>query len=164
MQSGHRRASRPKRRSRSSSRCCFRMLALRDWSRHSCCSPLNMLLRCHCWEPSSQGTNTMPKLALAVNVPFYARSSHSSRGIARTSLDVEDTWEDDFQTLDMPVHHVVQHDGGSCGEPATETMELAEGSPSWQSYLQVDVGEDEVEMLESSNPYWRATCWLQMVV
>ena len=82
--SGHRRASRPRRASRSSSRCHSRMLALRDWSRHSCCSPPNMLPRCHCWEPSSQSADTMPKLASAVNIPSYAGSSHSGGGMART--------------------------------------------------------------------------------
>ena len=44
--SGHKRASRSRRRSRSSSRSSSRhhsrMLGLRDWSGHSCCSPPNM--------------------------------------------------------------------------------------------------------------------------
>ena len=43
-----------------------------------------------------------------------------------------------------------------------ERMEPAEGSPSWQSYYQVDVGEEEAEMLESIDPQWRAARWLQM--
>ena len=43
-------------------------------------------------------------------------------------------------------------------------MKPAEGSPGWQSYIQVDVGEEEAEMLESIDPHWRATCWLQMEV
>ena len=45
-----------------------------------------------------------------------------------------------------------------------EGMEAPRGSPSWQSYLQVDVGEEEVEMLESINPHWRVTHWLQVAV
>ena len=45
-----------------------------------------------------------------------------------------------------------------------ERMEASRGSPGWQSYFQVDVGEEEVEMLESINPHWRATRWLQVVV
>ena len=106
----------------------------------------------------------MPKLASAVNVPSYARSSHSDGGMARASLDEEDAWEDDFQTLHMPVYCVVWRDGGGHGEPAAERIEPAEGSPSWQSYLQVDVGEQEAEMLESFDPHWRATRWLQMAV
>ena len=162
--SAHKRASRPRRRSRSSSRHHSRMPALRDWSGHSCCLPPNMLLRCHCWEPSSQGADTMPKLALAVNIPSYAWSSHSGGRMARASLDEEDAWEDDFQTPHMPVHCVVWCDRSSHGEPAVERMEPAEGSPFWQSCFQVDVGEEEAEMLESIDPHWRATHWLQMVV
>ena len=64
----------------------------------------------------------------------------------------------------MPVHRVVQLDGGGSGEPAMERMEPADESPSWQSYYQVDVGEEEVEMLESIDPHWWATQWLQMAV
>ena len=118
-QSGHRRASRPRRRSRSSSRCCSRTPALRDWSRHSCCLPSNMPPRCHCWEPSLQGADTMPKLASVVNILSYARSSCSSRGIARASLDKEDAWEDNFQTLHTLVCHVVWHDRGGHREDGT---------------------------------------------
>ena len=58
----------------------------------------------------------------------------------------------------------VRHDRGSHGEPAMERMEPAEESPSWQSCFQVDVGEQEVETLESIDPHWRVTRWLQMVV
>ena len=105
----------------------------------------------------------MPKLALAVNEPSYAQSSHSSGGMARVSLDKEDAWKDDFKTPHIPVHHVVWHDRGGSGELATERMEPAEGSPSWQSYYEVNVDE-EVEMLKSINPHWRATCWLQKAV
>ena len=104
----------------------------------------------------------MPKLALAVNIPSYAWSSHSCGGMAWASLDDEDAWEDDFQTPHTPVCHVVQWDGGSRGEPATGRMETSRGSPSWQPCYQVDIGEEA--MLESINPTWRATCWLQLVV
>ena len=106
----------------------------------------------------------MPKLALAVNVLAYAHSSRSSRGMAGVSLDDEDTWEDDFQTLHTPVRCVVWWDGGSHGELTAERVEVPRGSPSWQSYFQVDVGEEEAEMLESIDPHWRATRWLQVVV
>ena len=48
---------------------------------------------------------------------------------------------------------------------AAERMEASVGSPSWQSFFQVDIGEEEVEMLESIDPHWRATCcWLQVAV
>ena len=102
--SGQWRTSRPRRRSRSSSRHHSRMPALRDWSGHSCCLPPNMLLRCHCRGPTSPGTDTMPKLASAVNVLAYAHSSHSGGVMAWASLDNEDAWEDDFQTLHTHVH------------------------------------------------------------
>ena len=129
-QSGHKRASR--RRSRSSSRCCSRTPALRDWSGHSCCSPPNTPPRCHCGEPLSLGADTMPKLTSAVNVLAYAQSSRSSRGMARASLDDEDTWEDDFQTPHMLVCHIVWRHGGGHRELATERMETSGGgNPGW---------------------------------
>ena len=102
MQSGHKRASRSRRRSR----CHSRMLALRDWSRHSCCSLPNMPLRCHCREPLSLGANTMPKLPSAINILAYAASSYLAGGMARASLDDDEVGEDDFQTLHTPVHRI----------------------------------------------------------
>ena len=50
------------------------------------------------------------------------------------------------------------------GWPAVESMEASGGSPSWQSFFQVDVGEEEPETLEDINPHWRAMCWLQVAV
>ena len=82
--------------------------------------------------------------------------------MARASLDNEDAWEDDFQTLHMPVRCVVRWDGGSHRELAAEGMEASRGSPGWPHY-QVDIGEEE-ETLESIDPTWRATHWLQLVV
>ena len=114
-QSGQWRASRPRRRSRSSSRCHSRMPALRDWSGHSCCLPPNTPLRCHCGGPISPGTDTMPKLASAVNVLAYACSSCFGGGMAQASLNDEDGWEDDFQTLHMPVCCIVRQDGSGRG-------------------------------------------------
>ena len=73
-------------------------------------------------------------------------------------------WEDDFQTPHTPVCHVVQQEGGGCRELAKEGMEASRGSPGWQSYFQVDIGEEEAEMLEFIDPHWRATCWLQVAV
>ena len=107
-QSGHRRASRSRRGSRSSSRHHSRMPALRDWSGHSCCSLPNMLQRCHCGEPLSPGANTTPKLPSAVNVPAYAQSSCLGEGMARPSLDDEEAWEDDFKTPHSPTCCVVR--------------------------------------------------------
>ena len=99
----------------------------------------------------------MPKLPLAVNVLAYVQSSRLGGGMARASLDDDEAGEDDFQTPHSPAHCIVRQDGGSCGEPATERMEASVGSPSWQSFLQVDIGE-ELEI----DPDRRATCWLQV--
>ena len=106
----------------------------------------------------------MPKLTSAVNVLAYTQSSHSSGGMARASLDGKDTWEDDFQTQHTLVCHIAQQDGDSHGEPATERMEASRGSPSWQSFFEVDVGKEELETLECIDSHWRATHWLQVAV
>ena len=106
--SGHKRASRSRRRSRSSSRHHSRMPGLRDWSGHSCCSPSNMPSRCHCGQPLSPSANTTPKLPSAINIPAYTQSSRLARGMARASLDDDEAGENDFQTLHTPVHCVVR--------------------------------------------------------
>ena len=77
-QSGHNAPRARRRRSRSSFRCCSRTLSHRGWSGYSCCSPPNMLPRCHCGKPLSPSSNTTPKLSSALSVPAYARSSHSA--------------------------------------------------------------------------------------
>ena len=123
-----------------------------------------MPLRCHCGESLSPGANTTPKLPSAVNILAYAWSSRSGGRMARASLDNEEAWEDDFQTPHFPAHHVVRWNGGSHGEPATERMEASRGSPSWQSFFQVDIGKEEPETLEDIDPHWRAMRWLQVAV
>ena len=55
----------------------------------------------------------MPKLALAVNVPSHAQSSHSSWGMARASHSDEDAWDDDFQTPHTPVRHIIWREDDS---------------------------------------------------
>ena len=81
MWGSQRGASRPWRRSRSSSRCHSQTLAQGD--RNGCshssspCTPL----RCHCRATLSPDANTMPKLASAVNVLSHAWSSHSRNGL-----------------------------------------------------------------------------------
>ena len=116
------------------------------------------------WGTLIPGADTMPKFASAVNVPAYAQSSHSGWGMARASLDNEDAWEDDFQTPHMLVCYVVWQEGGSHRELAAERMEASGGSPSWQSFFQVDIDEEEPEMLKCIDPHWRATRWLQVAV
>ena len=84
--------------------------------------------------------------------------------MARASLDNDEAGEDDFQTLHTPVHHVVRRDGGGHGEPAMERMEASGGSPTWWSFVQVDISEEEPETLEDIDPHWRATHWLQVAL
>ena len=43
-------------------------------------------------------------------------------------------------------------------------MEASGGSPALQSFVQVDIGEEEPETLEEINPHWRAKQWLQVAV
>ena len=43
-------------------------------------------------------------------------------------------------------------------------MEASGGSTAWQSFVQVNIGEQEPKTLEEINPHWRATCWLQIAV
>ena len=83
--------------------------------------------------------------------------------MARASLDDEDAWDDDFQTPHTPVCHVVWREDGGHGELVDERMEASRGSPGWQPGYQVDIGEEETT-LETIDPTWRPTCWLQLVV
>ena len=143
MRNGQRRASWPRRRSRSSSQHCSQTPAQgnRDGCSHSSspCMPLRchcratvspcMPLRCHCRATLFPDANTMPKLASAVNVPSHAQSSHSSGGMAQASLN--DAWDDDFQTPHMLVHCIVQREDGGCGELVDGRMEASRGSPGW---------------------------------
>ena len=43
-------------------------------------------------------------------------------------------------------------------------MEASGGSPAWQSFVQVDIGEEELETLEEIDPHWRAKQWLQVAI
>ena len=156
---GQQRASRPRRRSRSSSQCHSQTPAQGDRNGYSCSSSPCMPSRCHCRAALSPDVNTMPKLASAVNVPSHAWSSHSCGEMARASLDDEDAWEDDFQTPHMPVHCVVQQEV----EMAAGQMEASGASPSWHPNYQVDIGEEEVT-LKTIDLTWRTTRWLQLAV
>ena len=104
----------------------------------------------------------MPKLASTVNIPSHAQPSHSSGGMAWASLEEDDAWDDDFQTPHIPVCHVVGRGDDGHREPANARMESS--SPGWQTGYQVDVGEGEEAMLETIDPTWRTTHWLQLAV
>ena len=177
MQGGRRRASQPRRRSQSSSQCHSETPAQGNRDGHSCRSsphtPLRshrkvttspcIPLRCYCRATASPNASTMPKLASAVNVLSHARSSHSGEGMARASLDDDDTWDDDFQTPHTPVHRVVWREDDGRGEPVDGRMESSSRSPGWQTGYQVDIGEEEAT-LETIDPTWRTSRWLQLVV
>ena len=45
-----------------------------------------------------------------------------------------------------------------------ERMEASGGSPAWQSFVQVDISEEEPETLEDIDLHGRATHWLQVAV
>ena len=45
-----------------------------------------------------------------------------------------------------------------------ERMEASGGSPTWQSFFQVDISKEEPETLEDINSHWRAMHWLQVAV
>ena len=122
----------------------------------SSCAPC-MPSRCYCGVTMSPNTNTKPKLASAVNVPSHVHSSHSSGGMAWASLDVDNTWDDDFQTPHTPVHHVVWREDDSHGELADARMKSSRGSPGWRAGYQVDIGEEEAT-LENIDPTWRTAC------
>ena len=123
------------------------------------CTPL----RCYCGAAPSPNVSTMPKVASVVNIPFYAQSSHSSEGMAWASLDECDVWKDDFQTSHTPVHCIVWWENDDFRCPAKGRPESSRGSPGQQTEYQVDIGKEE-DTLETVNPTWRTTRWLQLVI
>ena len=134
----------------------FEML---PWSDFTPCTPL----RCYCGAAASPNVSTTPKVVSEVNIPSYARSSHSSEGTARAFLDKDDALEDDFQTPHTPVCHVVWREDDGCGSPAEGRPESSRGSPGQQTEYQVDIGE-EGDTLETVDSTWRTTHWLQLAV
>ena len=111
---------------------------------------------------TSHDVCTTPKVASAVNIPSYTWSSHSGEGTAQASLDQDEALEDDFQTQHMPVHHVMWQEDASHRSSAKGRLEYSGGSLGQQTEYQVDIGEEE--MLETVDPTWRTTRWLQLVV
>ena len=123
------------------------------------CTPL----RCYCSKATSHDISTIPKVASVVNIPPYTRSSHSCEGTARASLNQDKALEDDFQTQHMPVHHVMRWEDDGHQSSAEGRLEYSGGSQGQWTEYRVDIGEEE-EMLETVNPTWRTTRWLQLVV
>ena len=76
--------------------------------------------------------STMSKVASAVNIPSYTRSCHSGEGTAWASLDEDEALEDDFQTLHMPVCHIMrwEDNGRQCsakGRPESSEEDRGSG-------------------------------------
>ena len=61
-----------------------------------------------------------------------------------------------------PAHACPSHSLAGCGTCCREDGSL-QGSPGQHPCYPVDIGEEKV-ILESIDPTWRATCWLQLVV
>ena len=96
---------------------------------------------------------------------FSGQCSHpcSDEGTARASLDQDQAQEDDFQTQHMPVCHVMWWEDDRRRSSAKGRLQHSRGSlGQWMGY-QIDIGEEE-EKLETVDPTWRATRWLQLVV
>ena len=76
----------------------------KGWTRSTHSSPPNTpLLRYPgAGELFSPSPYTTPKLSSAVSIPAYARSSHSTEGVAQALLDDDKDWEGDFQTPHTP--------------------------------------------------------------
>ena len=83
--------------------------------------------------------------------------------MARASLDQDEALEDDFQTQHTPVHCVMWWEDNGHQSPAKGRLECSGESPGQQTGYHVDIGEGE-EMLETDDPTWQTTCWLQLAV
>ena len=123
------------------------------------CTPL----RCCCSAATSHNMYTTPKVALVVNVSPYAQSSHSSEGMAQALLNQDEALEDDFQTQHTPVPRVMWWEYNGHQSSAEGRLEYSGGSLGQWTEYQIDIGEEE-EMLETVDPTWRASRWLQLVV
>ena len=174
MQSRWRLASQSQRRSQSGPHHCSQMLA-QDRHLHAmyphmpsrCPHGVTLLpcatARCYCGTAASHNFCTTPKVASAVNVPAHTQSSCSGKGMAQASLDQDKAQEDDFQTQHTPVCHMMWREDDGHRSSAEVRLQHSVGSlGQWTGY-QLDIGEEE-DMLETVNPTWRATHWLQLVV
>ena len=116
--------------------------------------------RCYCSAATPHDVSTTPKVASVVNVPPHTRSSHSGEGTAWASLDHDEALENDFQTQHMPVHHIMQWEDTGHRSSAEGRLECSRGSPRQQTGYCVDISE-EGETLETVDPTWQTTHWLQ---
>ena len=122
-----------------------------------------MTARCYCSAAVLHDISTMPKVASAVNVSPHARSSHSGEGMALASLNQDEALEDNFQTQHMSVCHVTWWGYSGSGSLAMEGFECSGGSPGQWATYHLDISEEE-ETLETVDPTWQTTRWLQLTV
>ena len=120
-------------------------------------------MRCYCSAAMPHDISTTPKVASVVNVPPRAPSSHSSEGMAWVPLDQDEALEDDFQTQHTPVHCVRWWGDSGSRSSAGVGLECSRGSlGQWDAYC-IDISKEE-ETLETVDPTWQTTHWLQLVV
>ena len=94
--------------------------------------------------------------------PPHARSSHSGKGTTLASLNQDEVLEDDFQTQHTLVLCVKRRGDSGSGASAGGGPECSGGSPGQQAIYRLDIGEKR--RLETANPTWWTTRWLQLVV
>ena len=93
----------------------------------------------------------------------HAWSSHSSEGMALALFDQDKALEDNFQTQHILVCSVGWRGNSSSGSSAGEGLECSGGRLGQWAVYSLDVGEEE-ETLETVDPTWQTTCWLQLAV
>ena len=104
-----------------------------------------------------------PKWLRQSTSPPHTWSIHSGEGTARASLNQDEALEDDFQTQHMLVCHVMQWEDNGCPSSAEGRLECSGGSQGQWTGYRVDISMKE-EMLETVDPTWWTTRWLQLVV
>ena len=120
-------------------------------------------VRCYCSAVTSHDLGTTPRVASTVNVPPHARSSHSGEGTARASLNHDKALDDDFQTQHTPLHRIMQLEDTSHRSSAKGRLECSGGNPRQRTGYHIDNGKEE-ETLETVDPTWQTTRWLQLAV
>ena len=130
---------------------------------HSCGPSPHMSSRCHHGVTTPPCTTSRCYCGTAVNIPSHTWSSHTGEGMAWASLNEDEALEDDFQILHTLVCHIMWWKDDSCRCSAEGRLESSRGSPGQWTEYKVDIGEEE-ETLETVDPTWRTTRWLQLVV
>ena len=119
--------------------------------------------RCYCGTTMPHDAPTTPKVASVVNVPPHAQSSHSSKGMVLALLDQDEVLEDDFQTQHTLVHCIKRQGDSGSRSSAGGGLQCSGGSLGQQVIYQLNIGKEE-ETLETVDPTWQTTCWLQLAV